>query len=57
MQQCIHADGGAFEVLHGFDEILITGLSVGAKAAVRQYLQLCSGIYKAVMEAMEKGRP
>ena len=22
MQQCIHADGGAFEVLHGFDETI-----------------------------------
>ena len=55
MQQCIHADGGAFEVLHGFDEILITGLSVGAKAAVGSTYNYVPGIYKAVMEAMEKG--
>lgn len=55
MQQCIHADGGAFEVLHGFDEILITGLSVGAKAAVGSTYNYIPGIYKAVMEAMEKG--
>ncbi len=54
MQQCIHADGGAFEVLHGFDEILITGLSVGAKAAVGSTYNYVPGIYKAVMEAMER---
>lgn len=55
MQQCIHMDNGAFEVLHGFDEILITGLSVGAKAAVGSTYNYVPGIYQGVMEAMEKG--
>lgn len=55
MQQCIHVDNGAFEVLHGFDEILITGLSVGAKAAVGSTYNYVPAIYQGVMEAMEKG--
>lgn len=55
MQQCIHVDNGAFEVLHGFDEILITGLSVGAKAAVGSTYNYVPDIYQSVMEAMEKG--
>ncbi len=53
MQQCIHADGGAFEVLHGFDEILITGLSVGAKAAVGSTYNYLSDVYLGIMKAME----
>lgn len=55
MQQCIHVDNGAFEVLHGFDEILITGLSVGAKSAVGSTYNYVPGIYRKVMDAMEKG--
>jgi len=55
MQQCIHVDNGAFEVLHGFDEILITGLSVGANSAVGSTYNYVPGIYKSVMDAMKKG--
>ncbi|MCI5663569.1 MAG: dihydrodipicolinate synthase family protein [Mediterranea sp.] len=55
MQQCIHADNGSFEVLHGFDEILITGLSVGAKAAVGSTYNYIPALYNIVMNAMEKG--
>lgn len=55
MQQCIHVDNGAFEVLHGFDEILITGLSVGANSAVGSTYNYIPGIYKALMEAMKQG--
>lgn len=55
MQQCIHVDNGAFEVLHGFDEILITGLSVGARSAVGSTYNYVPDIYKGVMDAMKKG--
>lgn len=55
MQQCIHVDNGAFEVLHGFDEILITGLAVGANSAVGSTYNYVPGIYKSVMDAMERG--
>ena len=34
MNQCIALGGGAFEILHGYDEILLCGLALGAKAAV-----------------------
>lgn len=55
MQQCINAADGEFEVLHGFDEILITGLSVGAVAAVGSTYNYIPKIYKGVMDAMAAG--
>lgn len=55
MQQCIHVDNGVFEVLHGFDEILITGLSVGARSAVGSTYNYVPDIYQGVMDAMKKG--
>ncbi|MCD8186199.1 MAG: dihydrodipicolinate synthase family protein [Rikenellaceae bacterium] len=54
MQQCIHLGGGEFEVLHGFDEILITGLAIGAKAAVGSTYNYIPSIYRGIMQAMER---
>ena len=34
LQECINADGGAFEVLFGFDEFLLAGLCLGVCGAV-----------------------
>lgn len=55
MQQCIRQDYKAFEVLHGFDEILITGLAIGAKGAVGSTYNYIPSLYKEIMEAMEQG--
>lgn len=55
MQQCIHTNNGQFEVLNGFDEILITGLSIGVKAAVGSTYNYIPTIYKEMMDAMEIG--
>ncbi|WP_289856766.1 dihydrodipicolinate synthase family protein [uncultured Duncaniella sp.] len=55
MMQCVNADGGRFDVLNGFDEILIAGLAAGVKGAVGSTYNYIPGIYQAVMDAMEKG--
>ncbi len=55
MQKCIRLGDGEFEVLHGFDEILITGLAVGARAAVGSTYNYIPSIYNAILEAMERG--
>lgn len=55
MQQCIRLNDGEFEVLHGFDEILITGLAVGAKAAVGSTYNYIPSIYQGILKAMEAG--
>jgi len=55
MQQCIHVNNGEFEVLHGFDEILIAGLAAGAKAAVGSTYNYVPAIYNGILQAMERG--
>lgn len=55
MEMCIDLDGGAFEVLHGYDEILIAGLSMGAKAGVGSTYNYIPEIYDGIFRAMEDG--
>lgn len=55
MGECIHLDDGRFEVLHGYDEILITGLSMGAVAGVGSTYNYLPDVYTGIIEAMEKG--
>ena len=52
MQQCIQLNGGEFDILHGFDEILLTGLACGAKGAVGSTYNYVPTIYRAIMDAM-----
>lgn len=55
MGACIALEDGEFEVLHGYDEILIAGLSFGAVAGVGStynYIpEIYDGIFKAMAEA------
>ncbi len=44
MQQCLAINNQEFEVLHGYDEVLLGGLALGAKGAVGStynYMALC----------------
>lgn len=52
MGACIDLDGGAFEVLHGYDETLITGLALGAVAGVGSTYNYLPNIYQGVFDAM-----
>lgn len=52
MGVCINLDGGAFEVLHGYDEILIAGCSMGAKAGVGSTYNYIPAIYDGIFKAM-----
>lgn len=54
MGQCIHLDNGAFDVLHGFDETLITGLALGAVAGVGSTYNYLPDVYLGIMDAMRK---
>ncbi len=53
MQQCVNLGHGEFDILHGFDEILITGLSIGVKGAVGSTYNYIPEIYKGIMIAMQ----
>ncbi|MBE6237471.1 MAG: N-acetylneuraminate lyase [Bacteroidales bacterium] len=55
MNQCISLEGGRFEVLHGYDEILICGLALGTKAAVGSTYNYAGVIYSRLMKCFEEG--
>lgn len=55
MNQCIHFDGGRYEILNGFDEILLCGLALGAKAGVGSTYNYAGKIYNQLIAAFETG--
>ncbi len=54
MQQCIALDNGRFDIIHGQDEILLCGLSIGIQGAIGTSYNfipgLCSEIIKYFSE-------
>jgi len=55
MGDCIHLDNGTFEVLHGYDEMLICGLALGAVAGVGSTYNYLPSVYLNIMKAVEEG--
>lgn len=55
MGVCLDLNNGEFEVLHGYDEILIAGLAMGAEAGVGSTYNYLPSVYLGIMEAMAKG--
>jgi len=55
MMQCIYADGGKWDILHGLDEELLCGLSLGAQAAVGSTYNYLAPEYLKLMKAFQKG--
>lgn len=55
MGECLTLNSGEFEVLHGFDEILIAGLAFGAVAGVGSTYNYLPSVYLGIFEAMNNG--
>ena len=55
MGECLTLNNGEFEVLHGYDEILIAGLAFGVVAGVGSTYNYLPSIYLGIIEAVEKG--
>lgn len=55
MSQCLMLDGGRYAVLHGYDEILLCGLSLGATAAVGSTYNYAAKVYNRLIEAFRAG--
>jgi N-acetylneuraminate lyase len=55
LQGCIAADGGAFDVLFGFDEALVAGLCLGACGAVGSTYNFAGPHYLRLIRAFEAG--
>ncbi|MDD2514834.1 MAG: dihydrodipicolinate synthase family protein [Proteiniphilum sp.] len=54
MAECIHLNNRAFEVLHGYDETLLCGLSLGVVAGVGSTYNYLSPVYHGIMEAVRE---
>jgi N-acetylneuraminate lyase len=55
MQQCLELDNGKWDILHGYDELLLAGLSFGAKGAVGSTYNFMAPLYHGIMEDFKKG--
>ncbi len=55
MMQCMEADSGKWDILHGFDEELLCGLSVGAQAAIGSTYNYMAPLYIKIMDAFNSG--
>ena len=51
LQGCINADGGAYDVLFGFDEALLAGLGFGVSGAVGGTYNFSAPLYQRLMRA------
>jgi N-acetylneuraminate lyase len=56
MQQCLNMDDGKWDILHGFDELLLAGLSLGAKGAVGSTYNYMAPLYNQIIANFENGR-
>jgi len=55
MLQCLKADEGKWDILHGFDEELLCGLTLGAKGAVGSTYNYLAPLYLRLMKAFQDG--
>ncbi len=55
MQKCLNYNNGEFEILHGYDEVLLAGLSMGIKAAVGSTYNYMPSVYLRLWEAFNNG--
>ncbi|MEG1563918.1 MAG: dihydrodipicolinate synthase family protein [Bacteroides sp.] len=55
MGECLNLNHGEFEVLHGYDEILLAGLAFGAVAGVGSTYNYLPAVYLGILEAVKKG--
>ena len=54
MGACLNLCNGEFEVLHGYDEILICGIAMGAIAGVGSTYNYIPNVYDQIFKAMER---
>jgi len=55
MQGCINIEEGKFDIIHGFDEMLIGGLALGIKAAIGSTYNYMAPVYLDLIKAFNKG--
>ncbi len=53
--RCLAAAGGAFDILFGRDEILLSALALGAVGAIGSTYNFCAPLYRGILEAHRAG--
>lgn len=53
--QCVAMENGRFDVLYGYDEMLLPALAVGAQGAVGTTYNIAAPLYRRVIEAFAEG--
>ena len=56
IQLCLNMDNGKWDILHGFDELLLAGLSLGAKGAVGSTYNYMAPLNNQIIADFENGR-
>jgi N-acetylneuraminate lyase len=55
MMECIRLDDGKWNILHGYDELLLAGLSFGVKGAVGSTYNFMARLYYNLIDSFENG--
>lgn len=55
MLACIEFDGGRYDILFGIDEMLLSGLAMGARGAVGSTYNFAAPLYRRIIAAFESG--
>ena len=55
MQKCLAFENGRYQVMHGFDEILLCGVTLGVEAAVGSTYNYMPSVYLEMIDAFSKG--
>lgn len=55
MNEALSYGGGKYEILHGYDEMLLCGLALGAEGAVGSTYNYAARIYHELMDAFSRG--
>ena len=55
MMQCLNLDGGKWDILHGYDEVLLAGLAFGARGAVGSTYNYMAPLYTGMMNDFNNG--
>ena len=55
MQRCIDYGNGKYEILHGYDEVLLCGLNLGITSAVGSTYNYMPSVYHKIWDAYNNG--
>ncbi len=55
-QACLHYKGGKYDILFGYDELLLPALAVGAKGAIGSTYNYSAKLYAQVVRYFEEGK-